>query len=254
MVRHNDPETIREDIPMRMHQLNLTPTSPMTSNRGIGFLIAALLLVGFSARANAQYAGATTYLGSYSSTAPAKPMDLEELVTDMKKGGYVIVFRHGATNADQADTDPFHLDNIGAQRVLSDKGRDVAKRVGDSFRSLGIPLGKVYSSEFNRATETAQLVSGKSPTTTPDLTEGGLVVSPAENARRAKALKALATVVPEAGSNTLIVTHKPNILDAFGEDWFNSKEGEASVFRPDGSNNLVLVARVQAADWVKAGG
>jgi hypothetical protein len=24
------------------------------------------------------------------------------------------------------------------------------------------------------------------------------------------------TVVPEAGSNTLIVTHKPNILDAFG--------------------------------------
>ena len=239
---------------MRLHQLTVTPSRPMTSNRGIGYLIAAVLLAGFSARANAQYAGVTTYLGSYSSTAPAKPMDLEELVTDMKKGGYVIVLRHGATNADQADTDPFHLDNIGAQRVLSDKGRDVAKRVGDSFRALGIPLGKVYSSKFNRATETAQLVSGKAPTTTPDLTEGGLVVSPNENARRAKALNALAIVVPDAGSNTLIVTHKPNILDAFGEDWFASKEGEASVFRPDGSNNLVLVARVQAADWIRAVG
>ena len=237
---------------MRTHQLTLS--SAMTSNRGVGFLLAALLLAGFSARANAQYASATTYLGSYSTTAPAKPGNLEELVTGMKKGGYVIVFRHGATNADQADTDPFHLDNIGAQRVLSDKGRDVAKRVGDSFRTLGIPLGKVYSSQFNRATETAQLVSGKSPTTTVDLTEGGLVVSPNENARRAKALKALAIVVPEAGSNTLIVTHKPNILDAFGADWFNSKEGEASVFRPDGSNNLVLVARVQADDWIKAVG
>ena len=252
MVRHNDPEPISEDIPMRMHQL--TPSIPMTSGRGIGFLLAAVLLAGFSARANAQYAGATTYLGSYSSTVPAKPMDLEELVTDMKKGGYVIVLRHGATNADQADTDPFHLDYIASQRLLSEKGRDVAKRVGDSFRTLGIPLGKVYSSEFNRATETAQLVSGKAPTTTPDLTEGGLVVSPTENARRAKALKALAAVVPEAGSNTLIVTHKPNILDAFGEDWFASKEGEASVFRPDGSNNLVLVARVQAVDWITAGG
>jgi len=252
MVKHNDPETIREDIPMRMPQPTLP--SPTISNRGIGFLIAAVLLAGFSARANAQYAGATTYLGNYSSTAPAKPMDLEELVTDMKKGGYVIVLRHGATNADQADTDPFHLDNIGAQRVLSDKGRDVAKRVGDSFRTLGIPLGRVYSSEFNRATETAQLVSGKTPTTTPDLTEGGLVVSPNENARRAKALKALSLVVPDAGSNTLIVTHKPNILDAFGKDWFASKEGEASVFRPDGSNNLVLVARVQAADWIRAVG
>jgi hypothetical protein len=33
-----------------------------------------------------------------------------------------------------------------------------------------------------------------------------------------------------------------------------SKEGEASVFKPDDSNNLVLVARVQAADWIRAGG
>ena len=237
---------------MRLHQLTLP--SPMTSHGGIGFLLSAVLLAGSGAPANAQYAGATTYLGSYSSPAPTKPTNLEQLVTDLKKGGYVIVLRHGATNADQADTDPFHLDNIGSQRLLSEKGRDVAKRVGDSFRTLGIPLGKVYSSEFNRATETAQLVSGKSPTTTADLTEGGLVVSPTENARRAKALKALAVVVPEAGSNTLIVTHKPNILDAFGEDWFASKEGEASVFKPDGSNNLVLVARVQAADWIRAAG
>lgn len=249
---HNDPETITEDISMRSHQLTLCRA--MTSQRGMGFLLSAVLLAGFSAPASAQYGGATTYLGSYSSPAPKKPEKLEELVTDMKRGGYVIVLRHGATNADQADTDPFHLDNVGAQRLLSDKGRDVAKRVGDSFRALGIPLGKVYSSGFNRATETAQLVSGKSPTTTADLTEGGLVVSPNENARRAKALKALATVVPEAGTNTLIVTHKPNILDAFGKDWFDSKEGEASVFRPDGSNNLVLVMRVQAADWISAAG
>jgi phosphohistidine phosphatase SixA/plastocyanin len=178
--------------------------------------------------------------------------DLDKLVTAMKQGGYVIVLRHGATNPNQADTDPLHRDNISAQRLLSPQGREIATRVGDSFRLLGIPLGKVYSSEFNRATETAKLVSGKSVTTTPDLTEGGLVVSPAENARRAKALKAMASTAPDAGFNTLIVTHKPNILDAFGEDWFDSKEGEASIFKPDGSKDLVLVARIQAADWVKA--
>ena len=237
---------------MRLPQLTLS--GPITSHRGIGIMVFAGLLAGLGVPANAQYAAATTYLGSYSSTAPTKPVNLEELVTDMKKGGYVIVLRHGATNADQADTDPFHLDNIASQRLLSENGRDVAKRVGDSFRALGIPLGRVYSSEFNRATETARLVSGKSPTTTVDLTEGGLVVSPAENARRAKALKALAAVVPEDGTNTLIVTHKPNILDAFGEAWFASKEGEASVFKPDGSNNPVLVARVQAAEWIGAAG
>ena len=179
-------------------------------------------------------------------------VDLGRLVTAMKQGGYVIVLRHGATNPNQADTDPLHRDNIAAQRLLSAQGREIATRVGNSFRVLGIPLGKVYSSEFNRAEETAKLVSGKSVTTTPDLTEGGLVVSPAENARRAKALKAMASTTPNAGVNTLIVTHKPNILDAFGEDWFDSKEGEASVFKPDGSNDLVLVARVQAAEWIKA--
>ena len=179
-------------------------------------------------------------------------VDLGRLVTAMKQGGYVIVLRHGATNPNQADTDPLHRDNISAQRLLSPQGREIATRVGDSFRLLGIPLGKVYSSEFNRATETAKLVSGKSVTTTADLTEGGLVVSPAENARRAKALKAMASTAPDAGVNTLIVTHKPNILDAFGEDWFDSKEGEASVFKPDGSKDLVLVARVQPADWIKA--
>ncbi len=179
-------------------------------------------------------------------------VDLNRLVTAMKQGGYVIVLRHGATNPNQADTDPLHRDNIASQRLLSPQGREIATRVGNSFRVLGIPLGQVYSSEFNRATETAKLVSGKSVTTTPDLTEGGLVVSPVENARRAKALKAMASAVPEPGVNTLIVTHKPNILDAFGEDWFASKEGEASVFKPDGSNNLILVARVQAADWIKA--
>ncbi len=237
---------------MRLHQL--THSRPLSSHRGIGFLLSAVLLAGFSACAHAQYAGAITPLGSYSSPSPTQAVNLEELVTGLKKGGYVIVLRHGATNADQADIDPLHLDNIGAQRLLSEKGREVAKGVGDSFRALDIPLGKVYSSQFNRATETAQLVSGKSPTTTADLTEGGLVVSPNENARRAKALKALATVVPEVGSNTLIVTHKPNILDAFGKDWFDSKEGEASVFKPDGSNNLILVARVQAADWITAAG
>jgi phosphohistidine phosphatase SixA/plastocyanin len=181
-------------------------------------------------------------------------VDVGKLATAMKQGGYVIVLRHGATNANQADTDPFHKDNIAAQRLLSTQGRVVATQVGDAFRKLGIQLGKVYSSEFNRATETAKLVSGKAVTTTPDVTEGGLVVSPAENTRRAKALKAMASTKPDAGINTLIVTHKPNILDAFGEDWFDGKEGEASVFKPDGSGNLVLVARVQAADWIKAAG
>jgi len=55
--------------------------------------------------------------------------------------------------------------------------------------------------------------------------------------------------VPEAGTNTLIVTHKPNILDALGRDWFEIREGEASIFKPTGDGKYVLVGRVQINQW-----
>ena len=184
--------------------------------------------------------------------APAQTVDLQALAGAMQQGGYVIVFRHGATNRDQADTDPLNLDNIAKQRLLSEPGKGVARQVGEAFKRLGIPLGKVYTSKFNRAVETGRLMSGGKVTSTVDVTEGGLVVTPIENDRRAEALKKMAGTRPEAGKNTLVVTHKPNIMDAFGKDWFDVKEGEASIFRPDSSGRAVLVGRVQAADWIKA--
>ena len=186
--------------------------------------------------------------------AHAQTEDIQALAGAMKQGGYVIVFRHGATNRNQADTDPLNFDNITKQRLLSEQGKRVATQVGEAFKKLGIPLGKVYTSKFNRAVETGRLMSGGDVTPTLDVTEGGLVVTPIENDRRAETLKKMAGTVPEAGKNTLIVTHKPNIMDAFGKDWFDVKEGEASVFRPDGSGKAVLVARPQAVDWIKASG
>jgi phosphohistidine phosphatase SixA len=193
-------------------------------------------------------------LAFFAVCAYAQTIDIQKLAGELKQGGYVIVFRHGATNRDQADTDPLHPDNLAQQRLLSDKGREVAKQVGDAFKRLGIPLGKVYTSKFDRAVETGKLVSGGEVTTSLDITEGGLVVTPIENDRRAEALKKMAGTMPEAGKNTLIVTHKPNILDAFGKDWFEVKEGEASIFKSDSSGKAVLIARVQAADWIKAVG
>jgi len=187
------------------------------------------------------------------SNAYAQNVDVKALAGMMKQGGYVIVFRHGSTNRDQADTDPLNIDNIGKQRQLSEGGRELARQVGAAFKALQIPLGQVYTSKFNRAVETGKLIAGSEVIPTFDLTEGGLVVTPIENDRRADALKKLAATPPEPGKNTLVVTHKPNILDAFGKDWFDVREGEASIFRPDGAGKAAPIARVQAADWVKAG-
>jgi broad specificity phosphatase PhoE len=175
-----------------------------------------------------------------------------EILKELRGGGHVIVVRHGATHTDQADTDPLNLDNVAKQRQLNDKGRADAKAVGDAFKAAGVPIGKSYSSRFYRAVETARLIGGKDPEATADVSEGGQVVTPNENNRRTQALRRMIGTAPNAGTNTLIVTHKPNILDALGRDWFEIKEGEASIFKPDGTGKYVLVGRVQIDRWAAA--
>ena len=174
--------------------------------------------------------------------------DDKTLVQALRAGGLVIVFRHGGTYPDQADTDPLNPGNVKAQRQLNDSGKAAAKALGEAFRALGVPVGKVYTSQFHRAYETATLAGFKDIEKTADISEGGLVVSPNENNRRAKAFRQLVSTAPAAGTNTVLVSHKPNIIDALGKDWFEVKEGEAAILRPEGGS-YKLVARVQMDEW-----
>jgi hypothetical protein len=56
-------------------------------------------------------------------TAPAFAADSRELLSLLKTGSYVIIFRHGATDDSQKDIYPFRFDDMKAQRQLSEKGR-----------------------------------------------------------------------------------------------------------------------------------
>lgn len=179
--------------------------------------------------------------------AQPRPSDAE-LAQALRAGGHVIVLRHGATHPDQADTDPLNHDNIAKQRQLNTKGEEAAKALGQALKQIGVPVSKVITSRFNRAYQTAKLAGFEQVEKSIDVTEGGLVVSPNENNRRAGAFRKLASTVPPTGTNVVIVTHKPNTIDAFGKDWFEVKEGEASIFKPDGAAYKV-VARVQMDEW-----
>src|SRR3954469_2359615 len=77
-----------------------------------------------------------------SQPAPSSAEWLEAL----RHGGHLIVFRHGATHADQADTDPLNFANVGKQRQLNDEGRALAKSIGEAMRKLKIPVGQVHTS------------------------------------------------------------------------------------------------------------
>jgi phosphohistidine phosphatase SixA len=174
----------------------------------------------------------------------------KDLAQALRAGGLVMVLRHGATFPDQADTDPLNFENVAAQRNLNDKGKALAKEFGQALRTLGVPVGKVYTSKYNRAYETAVIAGFENIEKTADLTEGGLVVSPNENTRRSEAFRKLLGTAPSPGTNTILITHKPNILDALGKDWFDVAEGEASIFRPM-NGTYQLVARVQMNEWAK---
>jgi len=171
-----------------------------------------------------------------------------DIAKALRAGGLVMVVRHGATFPDQADTDPTNFDHVAAQRNLNDKGKALAKAFGDAIRQAGVPVGEVYTSKFNRAYETAVIAGFKDIEKTTDLTEGGLIVSPNENNRRAGAFRKLIATPPQGNTVTILITHQPNIVAALGKDWFDAKEGEASIFRP-ADGGYKLLARVQMDEW-----
>ena len=79
------------------------------------------------------------------------------------------------------------------------------------------------------------------------------MVSPNENNRRTQAFRVDGRHHAGTLARTpLVVTHKPNILDLFGKDWFEVKEGEASIFKPDGRGTYALIARVEVGQWSAA--
>ncbi len=191
-------------------------------------------------------------LGFLPAAAGGQPAPSQaEWIDALRTGGYVIVLRHGATVSDQANTDSMSRKNVPAQRQLNDEGRAQAKSIGETMRRLKIPVGLVLTSTTQRAVDTGRLLGFGDVTATPELTESGAEISPDERNRRAQALRKLVSERPPADNNLVIVSHKPNIVDAFGKDWLDVHEGEASVFEPDRNGGYQLIARIQANEWSK---
>jgi broad specificity phosphatase PhoE len=184
-----------------------------------------------------------------------------EWMAPLREGGYVIVLRHGATNPTTTDVVPVNFSDPSKQRQLSDQGRLTAQSIGASLRKLRIPVAAVQTSLYFRAVETGRLLGFGDVSSTSDLAEiggasaSGMGMGPPMSAdeisRRTAALRKLAGTRPQAGSNVILVTHKPNLVEAFGKDWSDVGEGEASIFKPDGNGGHTLVARVRADDWGK---
>ncbi len=74
----------------------------------------------------------------------------------LKKPGAIVLFRH-ASAPGVGDPAGHRLDDCSTQRNLDEEGRAQARRMGERFRTQGVKVEAVLSSQWCRTRETAQL-------------------------------------------------------------------------------------------------
>ena len=83
--------------------------------------------------------------------------DNDALWEDLKSGSAFAIMRH-ALAPGTGDPDELDLNDCTTQRNLSDEGRKQAASIGAGFVRKGIIKARVYSSEWCRCRETAELL------------------------------------------------------------------------------------------------
>lgn len=214
-----------------MHEPTVTGMGAGTAGRLLAWLCAALVLAG------------TPLLGG-------EPLRGEALVTALRAGGFNIYFRHAQTDWSQNDyvekegdwtsCDPSRI------RQLAPEGRRTAREIGRAMRALGIPVGRVLSSEYCRAAETARLLGLGEVETTREIMNMRAAEFVGGREALIRRVRRQLAIKPAPGTNTVLVAHGNLVRDATGT---YPGEAGAAVFAPDGKGGFRLVATLTPADW-----
>jgi hypothetical protein len=194
-------------------------------------LFAVLLALSFAAFAQAP---AVAPQGATPSSA--------SLLTALRGGGYIVYFRHTATDFTQNDDKMTGFEDCASQRNLTDGGRTDARAIGAAIRALGIPIGEVLASPFCRTRETAELIFGRA--TVSAAVRGGPATSEGGRYNDLKALFAR----PVTGKVNLAISSHGNPFAAVAGTPYLA-EGEAAVIEPLGDTRFRTVARIKKDEW-----
>src|SRR5712692_642227 len=176
------------------------------------------------------------------SSLPSRELPPAELLAELRKGGYILYFRHAATDFSRNDERMKSYEDCAGQRNLIDKGRSDARAIGAAIRELRIPVERVLASPFCRTVETAQLLFGRAEKM--QEVRGG-PSAPAGSERYAALRRILATPV-RAGANLAVVSHGNPFVSVAGPPYL--AEGEAAVIRPLGGD-FEIVGRIRVESW-----
>ena len=167
--------------------------------------------------------------------AAATPAD-EAAGWDALRKGAIVLFRH-ANAPGTGDPAAFVLGDCATQRNLDDTGRAQARRIGQRLRSERIVVGAVWSSQWCRARETAELLA-LGPVREVAAFNSFFADRAGEPAQTAAARSLLLSWREPAA--LVVATHQVNIVALAG---IAPRSGEGTVLRKRGGQ-LVVVGRI----------
>jgi hypothetical protein len=121
----------------------------------------------------------------------------------------------------------------------------MARDIGAAFQMLRIPVGKVVSSPYCRAVETAKLAFGRREVS--EALYFAMGIGKAEREEQGLALRQMLATPPGRGANTVLVAHHANLKEATGI--WPKREGDAHVFRPRPDGGFAHLGGVSPEAW-----
>jgi broad specificity phosphatase PhoE len=138
----------------------------------------------------------------------------DRLVQRLRAGGEVLLIRHAAAPG-TGDPAGFRLGDCATQRNLSDTGREQARAIGDWLRDRGIERAHVYSSQWCRCLETAELLDLGPVVELPGL--NSFYERPQDREPNLAAARDFLKGRPPRGELLILVTHQVTISALTGE-------------------------------------
>ena len=171
---------------------------------------------------------------AWSIVSPARATDAAW--ARVQRGGYTILIQ-GADISGTLSPSVDHSVDCSATQTLSDRGRQLAQKLGARFAARGVRIEKILTSSTCNARETARLSFGSTPAEiyTP------LDSLPANDAAKQVELEKIrATIVGFKGSGNLVMlTDRTNIMALTG---VAPRPTEAVVVGPNGEDGTIHVA------------
>ncbi|WP_428516125.1 histidine phosphatase family protein [Roseovarius sp.] len=157
----------------------------------------------------------------------------------LKEPGTVALMRH-ALAPGVGDPASFDLEDCSTQRNLDSRGREQARQIGAAMREVGVQFDAVWTSQWCRCVETAELLDMGTPEEFPALNSH--FAGQGDPERQAAEVMARISKMPE-DARLLLITHQVNVSELSGT---GTTSGEIIVTRRT-DNGLEVVGRIAVA-------